>query len=145
MQYTGCFSRKEIEGFIPPEPSILICIFDPNAKEHPQIDPNHWVDICYEQFWDSGGTHSSSEEFVKLYPPASKDQLDRIYHTIQTAAKCNVFASCEAGVSRSAAIREFLIRRGFTHFGNDQKNRMVHPNTFVLAELERRERDRNEK
>jgi predicted protein tyrosine phosphatase len=135
MKYTGCFSRVEAEAFIPPLRSILICIHDPDSH-YPQINgiSKGYRLVSYQQFWDL-------DKPISELAPASEEQIKRIYVDIKKHWDYNIFASCEAGISRSAAIREFLLRRGWTLLNSTQELRGVHPNMHILAGLERLDRE----
>lgn len=140
MKYTGCFSRMEIENFIPPDDSVLICIFDPGTS-YPDVARNKqgWRFISFHDFWDTGPQKEDRKKFPALsdlMPPASKKDLETIVGIIDKFQNHNIFASCEAGISRSAAIREYLLRRGWV-MSERQQYRGVHPNSHILAGLER--------
>lgn len=135
---TGCYSRMEIEAFKPPSDSVLISIRDPGS-DYPKIGRmiQGWRFISFHDFWDVGNPNSSHNTG---YPAATEEDLIAIKDTIDTFWGHNIFVHCEAGISRSSAVREFLIRRKYDYFDVAQKNRMVHPNAYILAELERMDR-----
>lgn len=128
---TACFSRQELEAFVPPNASVLICISDPES-EYPHIQEG-WEQVRFYQFWDASNPNSSHHG----YPLPTEKQLRSIFDFINLYSDHNIFVSCEAGISRSGAIREYLFRRGWEPFDTAQKYRMVHPNSFILAELEK--------
>jgi len=141
-KYTGCFSRMEIEAFEPPKNSVLISITDPDSEVVKLAD--YWRAVYFDTFWDTEPIKPDRirfPELAKLMPPATDTQIAGIYRFIQDHSTYSIFAHCEAGVSRSAAVREFLLRRGFEPYGEAQKNRMVHPNAYIIAELEKLDRN----
>lgn len=136
---TGCYSRMEIEAFQPSKDSVLVCIHDPGS-EPPKVAPNlqGWVRVSFHSFWDV-------ENDKYGYAPATEKDFAAIKDILDCFSEGhNIFASCEAGISRSAAVREFLLRRGYTYLNEAQKNRMVHPNSYILAGLERLDRELKE-
>lgn len=73
--------------------------------------------------------------------PASQETLQLIHQFIMEHKHKHIIVHCEAGVSRSAAVREFLLRKGWKHLPlARQETRQVFPNTHVLAGLERIDR-----
>lgn len=137
MKYTACYGREEIQLFDPPPGSVLICIHDPDTD--PPLTPLNYVDKLFLTFWDTAPDKPDRVRFpalADLMPPATHDQIIMIYSFIQQNKENNIFVSCEAGISRSAAVREYLIRRGWTYFlGNG--TRPSHPNNYILRNLER--------
>lgn len=138
---TGCFSRMEIETFNPPADSILICIRDPETF-YPVVDrvEKGYRFIAHFDFWDTTPDKPDRARFPALsalMPWAKPEDIERIKSTIDSFYDYNIFASCEAGISRSAAVREYLFRRGWHPVSGAQERRMVHPNVYILAELEK--------
>lgn len=147
---TGCFGRAEIESFIPPKDSVLVCIHDPES-EYPKVARNiqGWRFISFHSFWDLDKNEfrrkkDGTMEYYENQMAATEKDFAHIKDTLDSFRQgYNIFASCEAGISRSAAVREFLVRRGYTYLNEAQKNRMVHPNAYILADLERLDRGLN--
>lgn len=140
MKYTGCFSRREIESFIPPKDSALICISDPEPYNPPKVSrvDHGWDRITFHQFWDVDKPHAYG---LVHYKPASEQDLIWLKQALDLAKAQHCFVSCEAGISRSAAVREYLFRRGWEPYDQNQKNRMVQPNNYILASLEALDRN----
>ena len=118
---TGCFSRQEIVDFQPPNKSILISIRDPDSDV--PVFPRNWRYISYFAFPDDD---SIAESLIKM-----------IYDDCRAFEEYNIFIHCEAGISRSAAVMEFLKRRGW----KDVNDHMTFPNAHLLAGLERIDRE----
>lgn len=143
MKYTACYGREEIKEFWPPPVSVLISITDPDSEPAGSVGSSldilwegcPYVDIIGLKFWDV-------EKPLFYYPkntvlePASQEQIETIYKFIKKYNSCNIFVHCEAGISRSAAVREYLIRRGWEYWENNGK-RPVFPNNYILSRLER--------
>lgn len=131
-KYTACFGRYEIEELVPPENSVLISIRDPNSVV-PHTQPGAWKVVHYTAFWD---VEKVLNWHMNTLHPATDEQLKNIHAFIQEHKDKHIFAHCEAGVSRSAAIREYLRSRGWLYWGNNGL-REVFPNGYVLSRLER--------
>jgi rhodanese-related sulfurtransferase len=127
-KFTACFGRDEIAGIAPMSPVVLISITDPGTQEASLI-PGAWDEVLRLQFWDV-------EHLIQGYEPATEEQIKIIHIFIQSHHDKNIVAHCEAGVSRSAAIREYLIRRGWEYWGSNG-HRVVYPNGYILSHLER--------
>jgi hypothetical protein len=121
---TGCMGRYMVEDFKPPENSVLISIVDPNT-DHPQIQSG-WTDILRLSFWD---VTKDWQGFL----PATEEQCRAIWAFIQLYKDKNIFAHCEAGISRSGAIREYLERNGWKNSIPVQ----IFPNILILNYLNR--------
>ena|SRR5712692_10332898 len=135
-KYTGCFSREEIESFKPPKDSVLICIRDPETF-YPKVDriERGYRFISHFDFWD---LDKDIDSYGIKRKAALPEDVARIKETIDSFYDYHIFASCEAGIFRSAAVREYLFRRGWTlHPDTNQQHRGVHPNAYILASLER--------
>jgi hypothetical protein len=141
MKVTGCYSRNWIESFTSPPPySSLICVRNPGS-DPPKIKGS-WADVLFLEYWDvdevqqipivGGG--------LEVVEPASEAQMDAVYHFIADHQYCNVFASCEAGISRSGGIREFLERHGWTLFVQ-QRDWPISPHIHMLNGLNKRQRE----
>ena len=128
---TGCMGRYGVEGFKPPENSVLISIVDPDT-EHPYIHWE-WDDVLSLSFWDV------TEEMHRYgYSPATEAQCRAIWDFIQQHKDKNIFAHCEAGISRSGAVREYLVRNGWENIIPSQ----VFPNILVLNYLNSFDREK---
>lgn len=145
MKYTACYSRQEIEEINPPENSVLISIRDPNSEgvkvwiSDPVKAQKGWEAIAHVQFWDTSPEKPDRNRFPALstlMPYAESWQIKMIHSFIQDFKDKNIFIHCEAGISRSAAVREYLIRRGWEYWANNDK-RAVFPNNYILRSLER--------
>src|ERR1700693_3222596 len=140
-KYTGCFGRTEIENFKPPENSVLICIYDP-GESYPKVGRmiQGWRFISFHDFWDTEPQKPDRVRFpglATMMPAATPEEIACIKDTIDTFHNgYNIFVSCEAGISRSGAVREFLLRRGYQFLDESQKRRPVPPKAFILAALE---------
>jgi rhodanese-related sulfurtransferase len=126
-KFTACFGRDEIAGIAPMSPVVLISITDPGTQEASLI-PGAWDAVLRLQFWDV-------EHPIQGYEPASDKQLKLIYEFIRSHYDKNIFAHCEAGVSRSSAIRAYLRKRGWDYWNNNSQ-RTVYPNKYLLRSLE---------
>jgi predicted protein tyrosine phosphatase len=105
---------------------VLIAIVDPNTT-HP-LYSGKWVDIMRLSFWDvTKEPHAPTEE-----------QCRTIWAFIQLYKDKNIFAHCEAGISRSGAIREYLVRNGWKNIIPSQ----IFPNILVLNYLNRFDREK---
>ncbi len=72
--------------------------------------------------------------------PANSRQMELIWEFIQEHKDKNIYAHCEAGISRSAAIREYLVRNGWELHDDAQVKRAVFPNIHILNGLTRLDR-----
>lgn len=141
MKFTACLGRKEIETFDPPYPdTCLVSIRDPGS-EIPH-HPSKYYAVIYLAFWDAeqGNPVNVYDQMVGDYvkqPPAPLEDLELLYAFLKANWTRSIIAHCEAGRSRSAAVREFLVRRNWVLGLRGQQNRQVFPNTHVLATLER--------
>lgn len=136
MRYTGCFSRGEIANWTPPVPkACLISIRDPG--EAPAEHSPSFHSVLYIAFWDV------EHAVVADRQPATVTDLRTMFDFIMEHANLSIVVNCEAGVSRSAAVREFLLRRGWAYISANQNNRKVSPNGHVLAGLERLDKGEN--
>lgn len=125
VKWTGCMSCQEAALMQPPEGSVLIGIRDPD-----QVHPNYvgrWDDVLRLNFWDV-------DHPVQGYDPATQEQVKEIWDFIQKHKEKHIFAHCEAGVSRSGAIREYLVGQGWARL-KATRVRQVHPNQHVAAWL----------
>jgi hypothetical protein len=123
---TGCMGRYQVSTFSPPINSVLISIVDPGTNS-PRIFPD-WSDLLVESFWDvTAEPHAPTEE-----------QCRRIWEFIQLYKDKNIFAHCEAGISRSGAIREYLVRNGWINIIPAQ----IFPNILILNYLNRFDREK---
>lgn len=103
MQTTDFMSRQQASIFSPPRESVLIAMVDPD-QNFPQYF-GVWDDILKLQFWDS----DVDGEEKWGYPPATEDQLQQIVDFIQKYKNTHsIFAHCEMGISRSAAVSTFI-------------------------------------
>ncbi len=127
MKFTGCFGRKEIGDFITRPGAVLISITDPQS-ELIQLSEYNWAAILHLSFWDTIGSNGPSD-----------DDALRIYSFIQKHWNTDIYAHCEAGFSRSGAVREFLDRRGWI-LRAQQKAKKIYPNLTLLTTLERLDR-----
>lgn len=126
---TGCMSCMEAALFQPPKNSVLIAIRDP-YQEHPNYT-GKWEDIIRLNFWDV-------DREIAGYSPATQEQCFDIWLFINKYKDKNIFAHCEAGISRSGAVREFLDRQGW----EVMFSRQIHPNQHVLSWLNFFEREK---
>jgi predicted protein tyrosine phosphatase len=106
---------------------------DPGTPE-PKIFPGY-AEILSLAFWDSLGDGDRHG-----YPPATLNQIMEIYRFIEEHKDKSILAHCEAGISRSGAIREYLTRRGWHFFHASQAYRKVEPNIHILGTLTRIDR-----
>jgi hypothetical protein len=140
-KFTACFGRDEIAGIAPMSPVVLISITDPGTQEASLI-PGAWDVVLRLQFWDVERVLTmdrwDDEKDVREYEtlePASDEQLKLIHMFIRSHYDKHIFAHCEAGVSRSAAIRAYLRKRGWDYWNNNGQ-RTVYPNKYLLRSLE---------
>ena len=139
MKYTACYGRTEIEEFKPPKNSVLISITDPESEVVNINMDDGWEAIAHLQFWDTSPTKPDRDRFpglASMMPPAESWQIMMIRTFIQENQDRNIFVHCEAGISRSAAVREYLIRRGWEYWDTNGF-RVVYPNNYILRSLER--------
>jgi rhodanese-related sulfurtransferase len=138
MKKTDCFSRLIIEGFKPPENSVLISISDPDSN-FPKVNAG-WDDILWLQFWDAirGEGLAASLAGYDIERAPSEMDAQRIYDFICDNKDKNIYAHCEAGISRSGAVREFLERMGW-EVGHPHWQ--IHPNQTVLSDLQMIQRE----
>ena len=121
--------RREIARFIPPNNAVLISIIDPDARQ-PEVNGN-WDNIISLAFWDA--THEKHGQ-----PLATREQCRQIWDFIQQYKEKHIFAHCEAGVSRSGAVREYLERNGWIVMN---PNWQIFPNIHVLNWLNHFDRE----
>ena len=134
---TGCLSRVESELFVPPADSFLISIRDPGT-EIPDFQEG-WSEIILFEFWDLSRGDFTSAALAGYDRPPTRGDAIKIYEFIVGRQTRNIFAHCEAGISRSGAIREFLDRMGWTIIGGQQRH--IHPNDTVLSDLNKLQRE----
>ncbi len=122
MKYTGCFSRNQIQSFCPPANSVLISIVDPDQPwpkfYHPKCK---WVDVLRLKFWDV-------TKEIQGYSPPMRDDVEKIWDFIKKYEDNNIFAHCEAGISRSGAIRHWLVSKGWESVNSHE----ICPNSLIL-------------
>lgn len=140
MKYTGCFSRAEVENGVDaslPGDSMLISIRDPGSHE-PRLKDN-WTVVVYLEFWDIDKKYTwEGDSFgAQTMEPATQEQLSLIHSFVKNNPTASIFAHCEGGISRSSAVREYLIRNGWAFVNAAQARRKVHPNMWVLTQLQR--------
>lgn len=126
----------EARNYIPPKsgPAALIAIRDP-SETHPPYN-GKWVDILRLKFWDV-------ERLTGGYDPASKEQMLQIWEFIQKHKDIHIFAHCEAGISRSGAIRQWLNNAGWV-VHRKLVHKVIHPNQHVYQWLRYFERGGHE-
>lgn len=103
LKYTACFSRLVAKDFQPiaiTRPAVLISLTDPNSQA-PELNGN-WDDIIALQIPDNLDLKDEDRQ-----------KLSQIYDFILHYRNGSIFAHCEAGISRSGAMREFLSRCGW--------------------------------
>ena len=136
IKFTGCFSREQVIDFYPvfaEIPCSLISITDPYSSP-PEIN-GKWADVLCLTFWD---TIDGDSALVSTFPPVNPEQIKEMYDFIVAHKSHHIYAHCEAGISRSGAIVEFLNRRGWTV---DVRTRILrNPNILVLNGLNRLDR-----
>lgn len=132
IKTTGCMSCQEARNFVAPKglPAVLIAIRDP-SETHPPYN-GKWVDILRLKFWDLNVAAGGQE-------PATREQVKEIYDFIQKYKDHHIMAHCEAGISRSGAIRQFLNDRGWVVHRRLLDHR-IHPNVHILNWLKYFER-----
>lgn len=132
-----------------PADSVLVSFRDPGSI---MPDTPAFTTVLYLELWDATTTSMDGDNPIE---PATEAQLEQLYSFIVENQKKSIFAHCEAGVSRSMAVREFLLRNGWTLMGskndpdearrkrldNNQERRPCHPNMHILNGLSRRERE----
>lgn len=131
---TGCYSRQEIRVFKPPYNAVLISITDPNAPL--AIVSGDWKDVLRLRFHDFIANNADDKKKATangiVFPTdadirAIKQWCERYHYT-------HIFAHCEAGISRSAAIRRYLLEKGWS-MEPHQERRLVHPNLDIYLRL----------
>jgi hypothetical protein len=131
---TGCMGRFEIGDFNPPSNSVLISIVDPGTI-HPHLH-GEWDDVLNLSFWDI-----TEPMLARGYRnPPTEGQCRTIWAFIQQNKDKNIFAHCEAGISRSGAVREYLERNGWKNVIPTQ----IFPNILILNYLNRFDRKETE-
>lgn len=109
--------------------ACLISITDPYSVP-PEIN-GKWADVLCLTFWDT----ASNTEPNPAFPIVTQEQLKEIYDFIVAHKDHHIYAHCEAGISRSGAIVEFLDRRGWVVDVHARAFR--NPNILVLNGLSR--------
>jgi hypothetical protein len=139
--------RQEIKHFRPPENSVLISISDP-GHQPPDLDREFYIERYSDNFWDldktivmnafndEPGIWGDNNKEERILEPATLDQLKAIRTFIRKHWDKNIFVNCEAGVSRSAAIREYLSFHGWDYF-EENWTRQIVPNNYILRMLKR--------
>ena len=125
IKLTECFSREGACIFSPPENSVLISITDPGTRHNDIFGV--WGDVYRDQFWDV-------EKLIQGYSPATEEQLKGIWTFIQKYWDWNIYAHCEAGISRSGAVREYLIHHGWIIDPQTMPRETI-PNKYILSWL----------
>jgi rhodanese-related sulfurtransferase len=132
---TECFGREEIERYIPYPNSVLVSMRNPMSLIPSFRDG--WEDILILSFDDVERYSSLATQLAGFNHAPSLEDTEKIYLFLHKYKDKNIIAHCEAGVSRSGAVREFLSRMGW-QVGNPQ--RYIAPNNTILTDLMRCER-----
>lgn len=105
-KYTRNFNRDIARKIIPQPNTVLISITDPetpDAELHPDAK---WDAILRIKFWDV-------DRVWQDYTPATEKDIFDIFEFIKRHWDKNIYVHCEAGISRSGAIRQFLEDNGW--------------------------------
>ena len=111
----------------PPENTVLISITDPGREA---ALPSGYLDVLRLQF------HDCDPQAVALGPeavPMRPEQAERIWAFVREHRGRNIVVHCGAGVSRSRAVVEALLRT-FPEYG-DRGDESRTPNGHVLRSL----------
>ena len=94
------------------------------------------------QFWDITEGMYNSEDFMLTFPQAvlfKDEQADSIVSFIDSMhnkqEEVFLIAHCDAGVSRSGAVGQFVVDYCGLDYFDFKKNNNVHPNQYVLGKL----------
>lgn len=139
VKITGCMSCQEARNWDPPTglPAVLIGIRDPGSIHPPYR--GQWVDVLRLNFWDVEMTGANYKSVLwtptgsvdQDLAPATKEQIKAIWDFIKKYSDHHIFAHCEAGISRSGAVRQYLNDHGWV-VQKKLQNRQIHPNTHVM-------------
>lgn len=128
-KFTRNFGRAVARDFVPKSSEVLISITDPETQDA-ELQPG-WYAILRLKFWDVDADKGG-------YKPATDEQIKQIYNFIREHWGHNIYVHCEAGVSRSGAVRQFLEDNGWTVTGPFN---WILPNNLILRKLNEIRRD----
>lgn len=133
------FSRSQAERYTQKSPWVHLSIADPFSRVlRPRRACPRKVAALYLQFWDATSEETENDPQREQVAPFrfGADQAERIVAFLDQHgnAAVDVVVNCEAGVSRSAAVANFVLE----YFGSRQEPFApphYHPNPHVLQVL----------
>jgi predicted protein tyrosine phosphatase len=125
--WTANRAESWVQANPPPEGAVLISITDPGREA---AFPSGYLDVLRLQFQDCDpGAQTLGPEAVPLHP----EQAERIWLFARRHRGRNIVVHCAAGVSRSRAVVEALLRT-FPEY-EDRGDESHTPNRHVLRLL----------
>mgnify|MGYP001609526412 CR=1 FL=1 len=140
-KYTACFGRLQAMTLVPRKETVLISMIDPDSKIYLYLPEDSYIKVYKFKFWDFDSNRAKLSTKLAGYTDNGPDEedLDNLYSIIVKHKNNNIYAHCEAGISRSGAIREFLESMGWKV---DMPDWQIHPNQYILQGLLQRQREK---
>lgn len=127
MKIIGAFDRGRVSTLEPRKESILIMITSEGAK-FPKIN-DMWYKVLKLKFDDVEGRES---EIGSSSNVMQEDHAEKILDFVIDNINCDIFISCDAGLSRSPGI---VVALEQLFNSNDVTDRYPHHNKFVKNKI----------